>query len=83
MEGRIDPQENQMCSIHHSVTQLQVSEQLSSERNSSSLFCGASLNTYDAIPRALYSFLYPLSMDNVPTAYHAACLGMWLFFGTT
>lgn len=61
-----------MCSIHHSIIQSQVFEQLSSERNSSSLFYGMSLNISGAFPHGnaaneLYSFLYPLPVENLQT----------------
>lgn len=61
-----------MCYIHHSIIQLQVFEQLSSERNSSSLFYSTSLNMSDAFLHGnaadeLYSFLYPLPIANLQT----------------
>lgn len=72
-----------MCYIHHSITQLQVSEQLSSERNSSSLFYGASLNIADAFPHGnaadeLYPFLDPLPTENLQTIVTDTNLGVVL-----
>lgn len=43
IKERKDPERNPMCYIHHSLIQLQGSEQLSSEGNSSSPFDGVSL----------------------------------------